>query len=89
MASNSFVTPWRLTLPEGIYKALQEHLFPGDNDEHGAIILAGICQSDRGLRLIARELHWHKTVKTMCLDTMVIGCCVANLSKAGLYAHGI
>lgn len=33
------------------------HLFPGDRDEHGAIILAGICESDRGLRLVARELH--------------------------------
>jgi hypothetical protein len=33
------------------------HLFPGDGDEHGAIILAGVCSSDRGLKLIARELH--------------------------------
>lgn len=36
---------------------LMRHLFPGDGDEHGAIILAGICESDRGLRLVARELH--------------------------------
>lgn len=33
------------------------HLFQPDGDEHGAIILAGICESDRGLRLVARELH--------------------------------
>jgi hypothetical protein len=33
------------------------HLFPGDGDEHGAIILAGVCHSDRGLKLVARELH--------------------------------
>src|SRR5262249_34968892 len=41
-----------------IFSPLMKHLFPGDNDEHGAVILAGISQSDRGLRLIARELHF-------------------------------
>lgn len=40
-----------------MYTQLVGHLFPGDGDEHGAIILAGICESDRGLRLVARELH--------------------------------
>lgn len=57
MASKNTIRSWRLTLPESLYHALQQHLFPGDNDEHGAVILAGICKSDRGLRLIARELH--------------------------------
>ena len=49
--------PWRLTIPGGMYEALHQHLFPGDGDEHGAVILAGICESGRGLRLVARELH--------------------------------
>ncbi len=49
--------PWRLTIPAGLYAELQRHLFPGDCDEHGAVILAGTCESDRGLRLVARELH--------------------------------
>ena len=52
--------PWRLTIPAGLYAELQEHLFPGDSDEHGAVILAGTCESDRGLRLVARELHLAK-----------------------------
>ena len=51
------MNPWRLTIPWGLYAELQRHLFPGDGDEHGAVILAGICESDRGLRLVARELH--------------------------------
>ena len=46
--------PWRL------YAELQRHLFPGDGDEHGAVILAGTCESDRGLRLVAREIHLAK-----------------------------
>ncbi|MXY54840.1 MAG: ThiF family adenylyltransferase [Gammaproteobacteria bacterium] len=49
--------PWRLTIPAGLYEELNRHLFPGDGDEHGAVILAGVCESDRGLRLVARELH--------------------------------
>ena len=49
--------PWRLTIAEGLYAELQKHLFPGDGDEHGAVVLAGVCESDRGLRLVARELH--------------------------------
>ena len=52
--------PWRLTIPAGLYGELQRHLFPGDHDEHGAVILAGICESDRGLRLVTRELHLAK-----------------------------
>ena len=60
MASTPTVNSWRLTIPQSLYCSLQKHLFPGDRDEHGAIILAGTCQSDRGLRLIARELHLAK-----------------------------
>ena len=52
--------PWRLTIPEGLYAELQQHLFPGDSEEHGAVVLAGTCESGRGLRLIARELHLAK-----------------------------
>ena len=52
--------PWRLTIPAGLYAELHRHLFPGDGDEHGAVILAGTCESDRGLRLVARELHLAK-----------------------------
>ncbi len=52
--------PWRLTIPSAFYAELQGHLFPGDDDEHGAVILAGTCESDRGLRLIAKEVHLAK-----------------------------
>ena len=60
MAEKPDVRSWRLTIPRSLYDQLYDHLFPGDNDEHGAIILAGICQYSRGYRLIARELHLAK-----------------------------
>jgi hypothetical protein len=49
--------PWTLTIPEEMYERLHAHLFPGDRDEHGAVILAGMQRrSDGSLRLLAREL---------------------------------
>lgn len=48
--------PWQLVIPESLWVALTAHLFPGDGDEHGAVISAGIVRSPRGVRLLAREL---------------------------------
>lgn len=48
---------WRLILPQEMYTALHEHLFPGDGDEHGAVIAAGMATGDREVRLLARNLH--------------------------------
>ena len=50
--------PWRLTIPDGMYEALRQHLFPGDGDEHGAVIAAGMAVSAKGgTRLLARNLY--------------------------------
>src|SRR5690349_1140465 len=49
--------PWTLVLPETLHDDLKRHLFSGDLDEHGAVIAAGIARSERGTRLIGRELH--------------------------------
>ncbi len=57
MAARTSLNRWRLTVPEAMHGSLQSHLYPGDNDEHGAVILAGVAESPLGLRLIARELH--------------------------------
>ena len=35
---------------------LCDHLFPGDRDEHGAALLCGAVRTDRGLRLVVREV---------------------------------
>jgi hypothetical protein len=48
--------PWILTMDEALYDRLMRHLFPGDRDEHGAVITAGIVRTARGTRLLAREL---------------------------------
>lgn len=48
--------PLSLTIPQPLFRQLFDHLFPGDNDEHGAIIAAGISETARGTRLLAREV---------------------------------
>lgn len=48
--------PWTMTMPSGLYSDLIAHLFPGDGDEHGAVVAAGVATTSRGTRLLAREL---------------------------------
>lgn len=38
------------------FERLERHLFPGDGDEHGAVITAGVCETGRGRRLLVREV---------------------------------
>lgn len=56
MAPIAPVKPWSLVLPEALHSRLHGHLFPGDHDEHGAVIEAGIAESARGVRLLARDV---------------------------------
>jgi hypothetical protein len=48
--------PWRLVLTQAQKQLLWEHLFPGDHDEHAAVLHCGIAVSDRQVRLLVREV---------------------------------
>jgi molybdopterin/thiamine biosynthesis adenylyltransferase len=48
--------PWVLTMDASLHRDLMHHLFPGDADEHGAVIAAGVVATSRGTRLLARHL---------------------------------
>ena len=51
-------TRCELVIPEGLHDQLMRHLFPGDDDEHGAVIGAGLVHLPDGrMRLLARSLH--------------------------------
>lgn len=39
------------------YAVLMQHLFPGDGDEHGAVLQAGITEDRENLRLLIRQVH--------------------------------
>jgi hypothetical protein len=50
------VTSCTLTMTAELFEQLTAHLFPGDHDEHGAVVVAGVAHTPRGLRLLARDL---------------------------------
>ena len=50
------LTDFDLILPEEVKSDLFTHLFPGDGDEHGAVLTAGVVHTERGIRLLGREL---------------------------------
>jgi len=101
MAPNAPVKPWRLTIPEEMHAQLMRHLFPGDGDEHGAIILAGICESDRGLRLVAREVHLaqdgedyvpgkygYRMLKAQFIQSRILRARDSKLAYLAIHNHG-
>ena len=45
-----------LRLPRTMATELRGHLFPGDEDEHGAVIGAAVVETRRGVRLLGRRL---------------------------------
>ena len=47
---------YELVIPEALWNKLYAHLFPGDGDEHGAVILAGLAEGNGRMRLLARDL---------------------------------
>lgn len=56
MAVDQMSGPWRLVFPAGAFRILRDHLFPGDHDEHGAVLACGTVASDRGTRLLVRDV---------------------------------
>lgn len=47
---------WTVRIPTDTFGELQRHLFPGDRAPHGAALLAGVADSDRGSRLLVRSV---------------------------------
>lgn len=45
-----------LTLTESQHRSLTEHLFPGDNDEHGAVLAVGVADSGNATRLLGHHV---------------------------------
>ena len=45
-----------LRITEKDYSQLHRHLFPGDGDEHGAVLGVGVVNTSRGKRLLVRKV---------------------------------
>lgn len=90
-----------LTIDEPLFQTLYEHLFPGDCDEHGAVIAAGIVETPRGIRLLAREVFLAKdgvdyvpgTYGYRALTARFVAeashrCATQNLCYLAVHCHG-
>jgi ThiF family len=49
-------TPWKVVFDPDTFEALHQHLFPGDGDEHGAVLGAVVQETPRACRLLVRRL---------------------------------
>lgn len=54
--SKQIKRPFSVRIDRKQFDLLHAHLFPGDDDEHGAILAAGVCETERGMRLLVREV---------------------------------
>jgi hypothetical protein len=51
------VSRCRIRIAQAHYELLQQHLFPGDDGEHGAVLKAGVSQVGSDIELLVREVH--------------------------------
>jgi molybdopterin/thiamine biosynthesis adenylyltransferase len=101
MDKETMKTPISLTLTDRQYKKIQKHLFPGDNDEHGLVIAAGIVETPRGTRLLARDTfmakdgkdyvpgkHGYRALTAEFVAEKSSFCCDQNLCYLAVHCHG-
>jgi len=56
MGAIKLTAPVTLRFTDADFARLYAHLFPGDDDEHGAVLLCGTVTTGRGTRLLVRDL---------------------------------
>ena len=50
------MSDWSVVMTGEQWATLRGHLFPGDGDEHGAVLRCGIARTPRGNRLLVRDV---------------------------------
>lgn len=93
--------PISLILTEPQYQEIHQHLFPGDHDEHGLVIAAGISESARGTRLLARDIflakdqieyvpgqHGYRALTARFVAEKSGYCANENLCYLAVHCHG-
>ena len=89
-----------LILPMALKKELFLHLFPGDGEEHGAVLSAGVVDTDRGLRLLARDFfpaaegkhyvsgrHGHRMLTPQFVNKCIRYCRDEHLAYLAVHNH--
>ena len=82
------------------HQQLMGHLFPGDRDEHGAILRCGIVQEREGLRLLVRDVvpaidgkdyvagqHGYRALQTDLIHRNILVCRNERLAYLAVHNH--
>ena len=78
-----------------------EHLFPGDQDEHGAILRAGIVRNGSSLRLLIQDVrpaefgadyiagrYGYRALTPTFIHREILQCRDAGLAYLAVHNHG-
>lgn len=93
---------WSLTIPESLFELLERHLFPGDGDEHGAVMVAGLHRlADGSVRLLARDVflaedgvdyvpgkRGYRMLKAQFIQRHIMSCRDERLVYLAIHNHG-
>ncbi len=83
------------------HRRIMEHLFPGDGDEHGAILRAGIVRSESSLRLLVRNVepaqfgtdyvagrYGYRALTPTFIHRQILQCRDSGLAYLAVHNHG-
>jgi hypothetical protein len=101
MAADPVTPAWSLHLALGMAEDLMVHLFPGDLDEHGAVLGVSIVETDRGVRLLGRRLflaedgvdyvegtHGYRMLTAAFVRDRILDCDREGLGYLAIHCHG-
>lgn len=90
-----------IRISEAQYGELHRHLFPGDRDEHGAVLRAGLCQDGTQVRLLVRDFIpakfgsdyvagriGHRALAPQFIHKQIIACRNERLVYLAVHNHG-
>ena len=82
------------------HRRLIAHLYPGDGDEHGAVLHAGVLHTRRGLRLIVRSInlategtgyvpgqHGYRALTPTFIHANIVACRDEKLAYLAVHNH--
>lgn len=89
-----------LRLPPELFVELYRHLFPGDHDEHGAVVAASVLNTARGMRFLGHRLFvardgidyvpgqrgYRALTPTFVMDT-ALACAELRMAYIAIHCH--
>jgi molybdopterin/thiamine biosynthesis adenylyltransferase len=90
-----------LRMPEHLMAELRQHLFPGDGDEHGAVVAASVLRTGRGVRLLVHRLflaedgvdyvpgnHGYRALTSTFVMDCALECAELGMAYLAVHCHG-